>query len=340
MSSTSHDPVAEIRHPHGSRLVQSTDGPDTARILAALQIHPRASWPQIAEALGMHERTVARRAQDMIDRGLVRVAAVSAGAPGTIIEVETERGAVRMAAKALANRPDVSWLHLTTGRSDLLGEVTVPDVGLAEVVIDELQAIPGARRVRTNPSLDYLRVAKDWDPGVLTQAESVSIAEQNEFVTPAYEVRPDAPALDPVDEKLCAELTRSGRATFVDLSRTTGVSESTVRRRMAKLVAGGHIAIRAVFAPRRVGLPMTVVMRLSVPPRHLTQVSRLVAAESRIRNAMLTTGQFDILIQLDVASRADLRDVLGKHPMMKHIDHVETAVVLRSAKRSRIQFEV
>lgn len=288
----------------------------------------------------MHERTVARRAQDMIDRGLVRVAAVSAGAPGTIIEVETERGAVRMAAKALANRPDVSWLHLTTGRSDLLGEVTVPDVGLAEVVIDELQAIPGARRVRTNPSLDYLRVAKDWNPGVLTPDESVNMAEQNEFVTPAYEVRPNAPGLDPVDEKLCTELARSGRATFVDLSRTTGVSESTVRRRMSKLVAGGYMAIRAVFAPRRVGLPISVVMRLSVPPRHLTQVSRLVAAESRIRNAMLTTGQFDILIQLDVASRADLRDFLAKHPMMMHIDHVESAVVLRSAKRSRIQFDV
>lgn len=340
MSPTSQDPVAEVRHPLGRRSLQPIDGPDSARILAALQIHPRASWPQIAEALGLHERSVARRGQEMIDRGLVRVVAVSAGAPGTIVEVETERGSVRMAAKALANRPDVSWLHLTTGRSDLVGEVTVPDIGLAEVVIDELQAIPGARRVRTNPSLDYLRVAKDWDPRVLAPAESENLAEQNEFVTPAYEVRPNVPGLDSVDEKLSAELTRSGRATFVDLSRTTGVSESTVRRRMSKLVAGGQIAIRAVFAPRRVGLPMTVVIRLSVPPRHLTQVSQMVAAETRIRNAMLTTGRFDILIQLDVASRADLRTVLANHPMMKHVDRVETAVVLRSAKRSRIQFEV
>lgn len=81
---------------------------------------------------------------------------------------------------------------------------------------------------------------------------------------------------------------------------------------------------------------MMVVMRLSVPPRHMTQVSRLAAVESRIRK----TGQFDILIQLDVASRADLRDFLAKHPMMKHIDQVESAVVLRSAKRSRIQIDV
>lgn len=314
--------------------------PETARVLAALQIHPRASWPQIAEALGMHERTVARRGQDMLDRGLVRVAAVSAGSPGTIIEAETERGAVRMAAKSLAARQDVSWLHLTTGRSDILGEITIPDADLADVVIDELQAIPGARRVRTNPSLHYLRVAKDWNPGVLTTGELRQLAEQNEFVTPAYEVRWNAPELDVVDERICAELTRSGRTTFVDLSRSAGVSESTVRRRLTKLVTSGRIAIRAVFAPRHVGLPMTVIMRLSVPPRHLTKVIELVSAESRIRNAILTTGQFDILIQMDVASREDLREVLSAHPMVRLVDHVETAVVLKSAKRSRIQFDV
>lgn len=341
MSPSSHDPVADVRHPRReSQLTKTNHDPETARILAALQVHPRASWPQIADVLGMHERTVARRGQDMLDRGLVRVAAVSAGSPGTIIEAETERGAVRMAAKSLAARPDVSWLHLTTGRSDLLGEITIPDTDLADVVIDELQAIPGARRMRTNPSLHYLRVAKDWNPGVLTLEESRQMAEQNEFVTPAYEVRWNVPALDAVDEKLCAELTRSGRSTFVDLSRTAGVSESTVRRRVAKLATGGRIAIRAVFAPRHVGLPMTVIMRLSVRPRYLTKVAELVSAESRIRNAILTTGQFDILIQLDIASRADLQEVLSSHPMMELVDHVETAVVLKSAKRSRIQFDV
>lgn len=341
MSSFSVDPVARVRHAHGESLATRTShDPESARILAALQVHPRASWPQIADALGMHERTVARRGQDLFDRGVVRVAAVSAGSPGTIIEAETERGAVRMAAKSLAARQDVSWLHLTTGRSDILGEITIPDADLADVVIDELQAIPGARRVRTNPSLNYLRVAKDWNPGVLRSEESRRLAEQNEFVTPAYEVRWNAPALDAVDEKLCAELTGSGRATFVDLSRTSGVSESTVRRRVAKLVAGGRIAFRAVFAPRHVGLPMTVVMRLSVPPRYLSEVTQLVSAESRIRNAILTTGQFAILIQLDIASRTDLQEVLSNHPMLELVDHVETAVVLKSAKRSRIQFDV
>lgn len=340
MAPSSQNSLAEAHHLRMEHQATTNDFSDASRILAALQVHPRASWPQIADVLLIHERTVARRGQDMLDRGLVRVAAVSAGSPGTIIEAETERGAVRMAAKSLAARPDVSWLHLTTGRSDLIGEITIPDVDLAEVVIDELQAIPGASHVRTNPSLRYLRVAKDWDPGVLLPEESRRLAELNEFVTPAYEVRCDVPALDAVDEKISTELARFGRSTFVDLSRLAGVSESTVRRRVAKLVTSGRIALRAVFAPRLVGLPLTAILRLSVRPRHMSEVTSLVSAESRIRNAVITTGRFDLLIQLDTKSRADLQEVLSNHPMMKPVDHVETSVVLRSAKRSRIQFDV
>ncbi|RBP66088.1 DNA-binding Lrp family transcriptional regulator [Brevibacterium sanguinis] len=288
----------------------------------------------------MNERTVARKGQDLLSRGVVRVSVVSVGARGSLVEVVAERGAMRMAAKYLAARQEVLWLHMTTGPQDLLGEVNVPDWELADVVIDELQAVPGTQAVRTYPILDYLRLAKDWDPGLLSAEERTALDEQNEFRTPFYEMGFDAPALDPMDRRIGEELARNGRATFVDLGRAAGVSESTVRRRVARLVSTGRIAFRAVFDPKHLGLPLTAVLKLSVAPVHLTSVCAAVAGDSRIRNALVLTGSAAVLVQVDVTTRRDLLDLLATHPMMEHVGSVETSVVLQSAKRSRTQFDV
>src|SRR5690625_4667174 len=51
------------------------DDPDR-RIVAALQISPRASWQQIATGLGVSESTVSRRAKRLLRDGSVHVAAI------------------------------------------------------------------------------------------------------------------------------------------------------------------------------------------------------------------------------------------------------------------------
>ena len=49
-------------------------GDDTDRLVAAaLQVNGRASWGEIGRALDLPERTVSRRGQRLLDRGLVRV---------------------------------------------------------------------------------------------------------------------------------------------------------------------------------------------------------------------------------------------------------------------------
>ena len=46
------------------------------RIIAALQVDGRAPWSRIADALGEPERTVARYGVELLERGVVTVAAV------------------------------------------------------------------------------------------------------------------------------------------------------------------------------------------------------------------------------------------------------------------------
>src|SRR5690625_4573506 len=54
--------------------VDGGDIDDTDRLIAAaLQVNGRASWGEISRALDLPERTVARRGQQLLDRGLVRV---------------------------------------------------------------------------------------------------------------------------------------------------------------------------------------------------------------------------------------------------------------------------
>lgn len=311
----------------------------TRRIVAALQVDPRASWQSIATVLELTERTVARRGAELIESGRVRVVGVSVEALGTIVEVTTERGAGRMAARYLAARPDVSWLHMMTGRRDLIGEVNVRDGQLADVAIDELQAVPGAREVRIRPSIGYLRLAKDWDPGVLTREEIEALAPHASAGTPDYRFEP-VTEMDPVDRRLAAELATDGRLPYVELARSAGLSESTVRRRVAHLVSTGRLALRAVFDPALIGLPVTAVIQLTCRPSALAALCEAVAADPAIRNAQVVTGPSGVLLQVDLASRRALFDFLHTHPAAQLADSVESAMVLRSVKRSTVELHV
>lgn len=48
--------------------------------------------------------------------------------------------------------------------------------------------------------------------------------------------------MDDLDRRLIAALRRDGRATLAELAHDLGVTRTTVRARMAKMVASGEIA--------------------------------------------------------------------------------------------------
>lgn len=99
--------------------------------------------------------------------------------------------------------------------------------------------------------------------------------------------------LDDVDRSLIAELRRDGRAANVELARTLGVSEKTVRSRIARLSDEFGLRITAELAePVQ---PSRMVYLIHAEPGRRFEVAEFLAAQAEVDIVHLTTGSADVL---------------------------------------------
>src|SRR5690242_17801284 len=94
------------------------------RIVAALQLNGRASWSQVARAIGASESTVARRGQHLIETGVVGVTGrldhLRCGLGISLqVRLRARPGAARAVAAALAELPETRFVTVVTGSADV-----------------------------------------------------------------------------------------------------------------------------------------------------------------------------------------------------------------------------
>src|SRR5262249_55543247 len=95
------------------------------RIIAALQSDGRASWTEIAELSASTVATVARRGQQLLRDGVVRVAVVprnnhSGPADLFVLRITCAPGTQMAVLAELVKQPDLRFLSLVTGPYDIL----------------------------------------------------------------------------------------------------------------------------------------------------------------------------------------------------------------------------
>jgi hypothetical protein len=92
----------------------------------------------------------------------------------------------------------------------------------------------------------------------------------------------DLPHCDADDLRLLNVLARDGRTGPADLAAATGWSQSTVRRRMDELRAGGALHFYAEFDLAHLGYRAATRMWVSVPPTELAAIGEALAGLAAI----------------------------------------------------------
>jgi DNA-binding Lrp family transcriptional regulator len=141
------------------------------RIVAALQVNARATWRQIAAAVGSTESTVKRRAGRLIEAGAMRITAftdtLGPGFP-VLVQFTCRFNSPAEVARRLAERDDVRFVALVTGPFDVVAEMIVPSSRhLAEIILRELPTIPGITGTTTETVLRTFKRSYDWSCDVL-----------------------------------------------------------------------------------------------------------------------------------------------------------------------------
>ena len=143
------------------------------RIIAALQLNGRASWKQVAAAVGATESTVARRGQQLLDAGIVTVTGVldhlRCGLGISLqVRLRCRPGTANVVAEALAALEVTRFVTVVTGSADVAAEFVVPHHrDVAAVLVDGLPRPDDIVETEAMVVVRKFSAVEEWDTGLL-----------------------------------------------------------------------------------------------------------------------------------------------------------------------------
>ncbi|MEV4755910.1 Lrp/AsnC family transcriptional regulator [Micromonospora sp. NPDC049559] len=305
------------------------------RIVAALQSDGRASWTEIAERSGSSVATVARRGQQLLRDGIVRVAAVPdnnhAGAADLyVLRITCQPGTQMRVCAALAEQPDLRFLGLVTGPYDIMAELNLRrEESLQARIVEQILAIDGVQRCDTDLTLHVYKVAHDWSQQLLT-------GEVREPVTGAHQCDPSH--FDAVDREIIELMREDGRSSFRTVAAEVGLNESTVRRRFETLLNRGCIRVTTLVPAPALGFESEIILNITVAPPFLESVARTLSNYRGVRYVAAMLSQNALMCELILPTTQDLFEfttgVLGR---LEGVQGWTASVVLLVLRRGFVE---
>ncbi len=309
------------------------------RVAVALQVNPRAQWRNLAAMVGTSESTARRHAERMLQAGLLRTTiTVDALMPGfpMLIQFACELHQVRSVALCLAERPDVRFVSLVTGRFDVVAEIWVNSHDdLARIILQDFPSIPGIKHTATETVLRNFKTSYDWGRRLLGDTEIEALP------TPSVLTAAPRPfPLDPIDLQLIDCLKQNGRMSYADLATQCRISEAMARRRTEVLLTTAGVRAVTFVNPHLLGFDVELLVWLRLDLSQLEYTADALAARREVRYLSATSGFSDLVCEIILPSHADLymflTTVLGTLPGIRQ---VESATELLIVKRGFVRLD-
>ncbi|GGJ32703.1 Lrp/AsnC family transcriptional regulator [Streptomyces brasiliensis] len=309
------------------------------QVLCALEIDGRASFSRIGQVLGVSDQTVARRFRRLSAEAGLRVVAVrdaaALGRDQWMLRLRCTPDSATVIADALAKRPDTQWIGLASGGTEIACMTRPRSPGEHDdLLLGKLPRTPSVVEIRAQQLLHrFYGGPTGWSRkfGALT-------AEQEAALRPGT-WPPAGPArLEPEDEPLLAALERDGRASYPELQRATGRSESAVKRRLAALLASGAVYIDVEYHSEVLGHPVAALLWITTSPAAVHSVGEALATHQEVAFAAATAGPSHIVVTAVFPDTAGLYAYLsGPLGRLEGVQHVESMPFLRRVKQLTYQ---
>jgi len=141
-----------------------------------------------------------------------------------------------------------------------------------------------------------------------------------------------APELDGVDRGIIHALQRNGRESFRRIAAGLGVSEATVRARYGRLCDQSILQVTGVTNPLGLGFESQAMVGVCTtgPPEVVAdELSHWDEADY----VVVTTGRFDLLVEVVCADQRDLLDVTNRIRSLPGVVSTETFLYLELWKQ-------
>jgi len=139
--------------------------------------------------------------------------------------------------------------------------------------------------------------------------------------------------LDDVSKRIIEQLQADGRRSYAAIGKAVGLSEAAVRQRVQRLIDGGVMQIVAVTDPMTLGFRRQTMIGIKCEG-DLERVADHLAHIDEIDYVVITSGSFDILVEVVCEDDDHLLEILSRVRGVPGVTSTETFVYLKLRKQT------
>jgi DNA-binding Lrp family transcriptional regulator len=288
--------------------------------------------------LDVSEQTISRRYRLLNGAGIVKVVgqldSQRLGQSDWALRIRCSPDAAMPVASGLAQRPDTSWIQVTSGGTEIFCAVRADGDRQRTAML--LEQIPSGRRIVSLDAYCLLHLFVSAFSGAPGLASALSPEEQAQLDSPdrVLNAHPRG-KLQEEDWALMRVLSEDGRATFREMAARTHWHESTVRRRVEELVASGLLYFVVDVAYEELGVGSRAMLWMSVAPANLMAVGQALAGHREVGFAAATTGPTNLVASVSCRDDYALFEYLTREiAALDGVSHMESAIISKVVKRN------
>ena len=141
--------------------------------------------------------------------------------------------------------------------------------------------------------------------------------------------------IDEIDQRIIEALQQDGRRPFTKIALDLGISEASVRQRVANLINTQVMQIVAVTNPIKLGFSLASMIGIRVSGDRLLEVAQAISEFDEVIYLILCTGSFDLLAEVVCRDNDHLLHFLTeKLYKVPGVQQAETFMYLRVCKQN------
>lgn len=293
------------------------------KLLEQLEVNAKPAYTELTSELGMSRPAIQNRIQKLLDNRIVTIGClvdpVALGYTHEItLLINTLPDKLSDVVEGLRSCPDIRYVIICTGRFGILAEAMFRNrEQMSDFLVKDLRSIPGLTSVESMVTFRFVKIS------------STLLADDTGF-RPVEKPRID---LDDLDRALIKKLLVDAKQSPSYLAGSLGTSESTVRRKIRKLLARRTIRIQGVVNPFALGYSGVASIGIKVDPARLDEAAEAVASYKHVQTVAICAGRYDILAWVVFRDMIDLEHFLARElSQIQGLRDIETTINLKTVK--------
>jgi Lrp/AsnC family transcriptional regulator, regulator for asnA, asnC and gidA len=275
------------------------------QLLGELQSDARQTYTDLAAKLRVTRPVVTKRVRRLLDSRVVDIFCLAdPKALGfeiiAILAINVQSGHMNDVVHRLIDCSSIRHMHLCTGSFNIFAHALLRNnEDLEQLLLNELDSIPGIQHIETMLTLELVKVLPTM---LLADGNQPRIQENREK---------ELTKLDDLDVKLIRELQIKPRQKTTYIARKLGVHETTITRRIQRLVYEDVVQFKIINHPFAIGYRGIAMIGLTCDQSKISEIANTVASYKQVQTVAICAGRYDMTASVAFRQLIDLRNFIS-----------------------------